>query len=480
MKNYLLISLAVISAACATNPATGERQFSLMSEQQEIAVGQEADGEIRRDMGLYDDKALQQYVSDIGMRLAKVSERPALPWHFAVVDQPAINAFALPGGYIYMTRGIMPFLQDEHELAGVLGHEIGHVTARHSAAQYSRATGAQLGLVLGSIFVPAARPFGQLAEAGLGLLLMKYGRDDELQSDALGVRYTARAGWNPSGVGGMLSTLDRLDEGDSNRGVPNWLSTHPAPGDRVAQIAEAIKKEAPANNTPPPTEADREAFMRRMDGLMYGDNPDQGLMRGNQFLHRALRFALDFPKGWEVQNSATQVVSKAPNANVFIVLQLVQKPVGRNIEEVALSSMQQAGFRALDGNRGRVNGLDAFVGTYQGTMQDLGNVGVRAAHVAHGQNVYMIAGLAPAQQFNAAESTLDASVRSFRPLTAAQAEAIRANRIDLYVARSGDTWQSLAERNGSLIKPSTLAAMNGRSANQQPRAGERLKIVVAG
>src|SRR5438034_10468257 len=171
-----------MTTSCATNTATGRRQFSLMSEDQEIQIGRQQDVEVRREMGVYGDRALQQYVSDIGLRLAQQSERPNLPWHFTIVDVPAINAFALPGGYIYITRGIMPFLDDEAELAGVLGHEIGHVTARHAAQQYSKSTGAELGVLLGSIFVPEIRPFGGLAETGLGLLMLKYSRDDELQA----------------------------------------------------------------------------------------------------------------------------------------------------------------------------------------------------------------------------------------------------------------------------------------------------------
>ena len=155
-----ILVVAATTAACATNPATGQRQFSLMSEQQEMSIGQQQDAEVRRQMGVYDDRALQAYVSDIGLRLAHGSERPNLPWQFTIVDVPAINAFALPGGYIYITRGLLPFLGDEAELAGVLGHEIGHVTARHAAQQYSKSTGAELGVLLGSIFVPEVRPFG--------------------------------------------------------------------------------------------------------------------------------------------------------------------------------------------------------------------------------------------------------------------------------------------------------------------------------
>jgi predicted Zn-dependent protease len=467
-------------AACAVNPATGEREFSLMSEQQEIGIGQEMDGQISREMGVYDNRDLQAYVEGIGQRLAQVSERPHLPWKFTVVDSPAINAFALPGGYIYLTRGIMPFLGDEAEMAGVLGHEIGHVTARHSAQQYSRATGAQLGLVLGGLFVPAVRQFGGLAETGLGLLFLRYGREDELQADALGVRYTAQSGWDPAGVAGMLNTLDRIaGESADRRGVPNWLSTHPAPEDRVRRV-QAVIEEARAGTTVSRV-ADRDDYLRRVDGLIYGDNPAQGILRGDEFLHSALRFALDFPRGWQVVNSPSQVVARAPGADVFVLLQLVERPVGRNIEQVALNSMEQAGFTASDGNRTSINGLEAFLGTYDGTIEGLGRVRVRAAHVVHAKNIYLVAGLAPVSLFDRAERELTVSVRSFRPLTAAQAEAIRPDRVQLYTARDGDTWESLVERYGrGAISPATLAIMNGSSSRDQPRAGQRLKIVVAG
>src|SRR3982751_2579187 len=170
------LAFAASLAACATNPVTGKKQISLMSEQQEIALGQQSDPEVRRDMGVYEDARLQEYVQGIGTKLARASERPNLPWHFTVVDSPAVNAFALPGGYVYITRGILPFLDDESQLAGVLGHEIGHVTARHAAQQYTSQTGAGIGLALLSIFVPEARPFQGVAEQAAGLLFLKYRR----------------------------------------------------------------------------------------------------------------------------------------------------------------------------------------------------------------------------------------------------------------------------------------------------------------
>ena len=188
VRRLALFVTVVAAAACATNPATGLREFSLMSEAQEIALGRESDAQIREEMGVYDDPELQRYVSGIGLRLAKLSERPALPWQFTVVDQPAINAFALPGGFIYITRGILPYLDNEAELAGVLGHEIGHVTARHSVQQMSAATAAGVGATLLEIFVPVLRnQAGDAAINALGnVLLSGYGRDHELEADRLG------------------------------------------------------------------------------------------------------------------------------------------------------------------------------------------------------------------------------------------------------------------------------------------------------
>jgi predicted Zn-dependent protease len=481
MRRTCLILALAFAAACATNPVTGKRELSLMSEAQEVQIGQQQDVEVRREMGVYNDRALQEYVSTLGMKLAQVSERPNLPWHFTVVDVPAINAFALPGGYIYITRGILPFLDDEAQLAGVLGHEIGHVTARHAAQQYSRATGAQLGLILGSIFVPQTRPFAQLGESGLGLLFLKYGRDDEEQADTLGVKYASGAGWDPAGVPQMLTTLARIEEASDNKGVPNWLSTHPAPVDRVQKVQTAVQQaEAGAGRFT----TDRDGYLRRIDGIVYGDNPEQGVVRGASFLHAGLRFAIDFPIGWDINNGQTQVVAKEPGADALMLLQLVQQPAGRSLQEVALRSMDSAGFRAASGGRTTINGLEAFVGTYLGSLQDLGRVTVRGAHIALDRDVLFVAGIAPQQTYDRNEPTFIKSINSFRPLSRAEAEAVRPNRIDLYTARSGDTWQSIAERAGRgvgvVIRASTLAIMNGHAVNDQPRPGERLKIVVAG
>ncbi len=471
-------AVAGILTACALNPATGKKEVSLMSESQEIALGQQMDPEVRREMGVYNDPDLQRYVESIGTRLARHSERPEIPWHFTVVDAPAVNAFALPGGYIYITRGILPYLQNEAQLAGVLGHEIGHVTARHAAQQYTKSTGAGIGLTLLSIFVPQARPLEGLAEQAVGVLFLKYGRDDELQADTLGVRYTSASDYDPAGVAGMLTTLERLDQATGSRkGVPNWLSTHPSPEDRVQKI-EPVIQQARAGMGTQPQAADRADFMRRVDGLIYGDSPSEGIVKGSEFLHPDLRLAVTFPHGWEVQNTQAQVVAKAPEREDYMILQLVPDPRG-SVEQIAREGMASAGFRQLTGKATEINGEDAYVGTYQGNLQGLGNVVVMAAHLVHERNVYVLAGLAPRTDIEGVRGAFESSIGSFRALSRAEAARIQPNRVDLYTVRDGDSWQSIAERTGQdTLSGATLAIMNGREPGAKPQPGERIKVVV--
>jgi predicted Zn-dependent protease len=471
-------ALLALLVACATNPVTGRRELMLMSEGQEIAIGQEMDPEIRAEMGLYDDPALQQYLTTLGMRLAKSSERPNLPWQFRVVDQPAINAFAVPGGFIYFTRGILAFLDDEAELVGVLGHEIGHVTARHSAQQYSRAVGGQLGLAALGVFVPAARPFGAISETALGVLFLSYGREAELQADELGARYAAANGWDPAGVPGMLTTLGRLDEAAGDRrGIPNWLSTHPEPLARVKEI-QPLVQELSAGRTG--LARNRDEMLKHVDGMLFGDNPDQGVVQDSAFLHPPLRFRIDFPSNWQVANSPRQVVAQPSGADAAMVLQLVEQPRGTNIRDIAIASMQGAGLRLVQGERTTINGLEAFVGVYEGQIEGLGPVASRAGHIRHDGRIYLVVGLVPPGAFRQADATFDTSIRSFRPLSASEAESIRPDRVDIHVVRQGDTWEALAERSRGAIRAPSLAIMNNHDPGQQPQPGTRVKVVVGG
>jgi predicted Zn-dependent protease len=481
---FFLAAAVALTTACATNPVTGKKQMSLLSEAEELAIGQQQDAEIRREMGVYDDAALQRYVSEIGQELARNSHRPNLPWTFTIVDSPAINAFALPGGYIYLTRGVLAYLDDESELAGVLGHEIGHVTARHAAQAYTRQAQANLGLTILSIFVPSTRPFADLGATGLGVLFLKHGREAELEADRLGVEYGSGAGYDPNGVPRFLSTLARVSA-MSDRGVPNWLSTHPDPGSRVTKAEPVVGKFVSADAK----KVNHDQYLERIQGLTFGDNPKDGVVRGNEFLHPLLRIGVKFPEGWELTNTPDAVMAQEPGTEHYMVLQEVEgtlrQGVGgqssRSIGDIAVAAMRQAGYTVVDGTMERINGQDAHVGLYRGTAKGAGKVMMRAAHIAIGRQLYVVAGFAPEAEFGLVERDIQASVQTFRQLSMSEASNVRPNRLDFYVVRQGDSWQSIAARQSKgFVNAATLAIMNDREVNAQPQPGERVKIVIEG
>ena len=471
---------ALAASACATNPVTGQKEYSLMSEAQEIQMGRQYDPQIRAEMGVYADSAWQEYVQSVGMRLARVSERPNLEWHFAVVDAAAANAFAVPGGYIYITRGLLAHLDSEAEMAGVLGHEIGHVTARHSARAYTREASVGIGAAITSIFFPEAAPYAAAAQTGLGVLFLKYDRNQEVQSDSLGARYAAAAGWQPAGMSDVLETLGRMSAGTDRRGVPNWLATHPQPADRVVKVADevrALEATRPASQWA----VNRDQYWQRLNGLMYGDNPREGIVRGREFVHPDMRFRLAFPERWSVTNGKQQVTARPPEIrDAMMSLELVPDAQGASLEQVAVGSMNKSGFRRLDGGSTRINGLQAYVGVYDGRTQDGADVRVRAAHISHDQRVFLLAGIASQSRYPQVERAFADAIRTFATLDAAEAARVRPNRVGFTTARSGDTWQGIAERTGGLIPARELAVLNGFEAESQPPAGQRIKIVIAG
>jgi predicted Zn-dependent protease len=483
----LLFALAVAaSAACATNPVTGKSQMSLLSEAEELAIGAQQDVEIRREMGVYGDQALQRYVSDIGQELARNSHRPNLPWSFTVVDNSAINAFALPGGYVYVTRGILAYLDDESELAGVLGHEIGHVTARHAAQAYTRQAQAGIALAILGIFVPSTQAFADLGATGLGVLFMKHGREAEIEADRLGVEYGSGAGYDPAGVPRFLSTLARVDA-MSGRGVPNWLSTHPDPGSRVVKAQPVAGK----FTSPDAKKVNRDEYLERIRGLVFGDDVKDGIVRGNEFLHPLLRIGVTFPEGWELTNAASAVLAQEPGTQHFMVLQEVERPATRpgygaqltqqSIADAAIAAMRRAGYTPVDGAFQRINGNDAYVGRYRGNAKDVGKVEMRAAHFAIGRQLYVVAGFAPEKEFDLVDRDIQPALQTFRQLTAQEASNIRPNRIEFYTVRQGDSWQSIAARQGKgYVNAATLAIMNDHEVQVQPQPGDRVKIVVEG
>ena len=441
-----------LAAGCAVNPVTGRRQLALISEAQEIQIGQQAAQEVSQQLGLVEDQALQQYVQRVGAQLAAESERPSLPWQFRVVEDPTPNAFALPGGFIFLTRGMMDLMDSEAEMAAVLGHEIGHVTARHSVTQISRGQLAQLGLGVGSILFPsAARSFGGLAQTGMQLLFLRYGRDAERQADELGFRYALREGFEVREMDDIFATLMRIGEASGRSEIPSWLSSHPAEPERI-RSAQARADTV----TTTPLNVGREAYLARIDGLVYGDNPRQGFFRGGVFLHPDLRFRIDFPQGWRTQNLPQAVNALAPQQDAVMQLTLAQ---GAGADDAARRFFNQQGLQSGQVGRQNVNGNPAVIGYFQAQTQQ-GVIAGMAAFIEHRGQTYQVLAYSPSQSFRRYEPAFRQVIGSFEDLTDPEVLNVRPNRIDIVRTTRQMTLGEFNRQYPSVIPMTELAILN--------------------
>jgi predicted Zn-dependent protease len=466
-----LVATGIVVATCARNPVTGKTQLALISEQQEIEMGKQAADEARQALGVVDDQALQAYVSSLGMLLARASERPNVPWQFTVVEDPAVNAFALPGGPVFVTRGILVAMTSEAELVSVLGHEIGHITARHSVQQISRQQLAQIGLVGAIVLKPELAQFGDLLSSGLGLLFLKFSRENETQADELGFKYMTAHGYNPNEMAEMFHTLERMSASAGAR-VPEWQSTHPDPGNRVAATRARIAAQpALAANT----KVDRDEFLRHLDGIVYGANPRNGFFRGTSFLHPDLKFQLDFPNGWTTDNQAAQVAAISPQQDAIVVLTLA----GNAAPATALRQfLSQQGIQDRGTSTSAVNGLPAATGAFIANTRD-GTVAGWVSFVSYGGNTYRILGYTPSSRVGAYTGTLQQSIGSFRALTDPTALNAKPQRVRLVRI---DRAMNIDEFNGqypSVIPIDKLALINGVERADRIPAGSLVKRVVA-
>lgn len=469
----VLLSLG-LAAGCATNPATGRTQLSLVSEAQEIQMGQQAAQEAAQSIGLVQNDALQAYVQRVGAELAGKTERPALPWTFKVVDDPTPNAFALPGGFIFVTRGLMDLMENESQLATVLGHEIGHVTARHQVTQISRSQLAQLGLGLGSVFVPAVGQLGGVLSSGLNLLFLHYTRDAERQADELGFRYALSTGYDVRQMAEVFRVLERIGEGENRSPLPSWLQTHPGEPERIQSAEQRVA----ALPTPPDTNRlSRAAYLNQINGLIYGENPRNGYFRGTAFYHPDLRFHLTFPQGWRVQNTAEAVMAASPQQSALIQLTLAR---ASGAEAAAQGFFSQQGLRAGQVQRTSIQGIPAVVGQFQAQTQDGVLEGI-AAFLDYGGRTYQILGYGPAGAFRGNASLVEQSISSFGPETRAEYLNVAPNRIAIVRLERATTLGDFNQRYPSAIGLDELALLNQvEGASSLLPAGARVKRVVKG
>lgn len=468
----VLLFLTFHISSCAVNPVTGKRELNLMSESQEIQLGAQSDPEIVAQYGVYDDPKIAAFIDGMGQKMAKISHRPNLAFHFRVLDSPVINAFALPGGYVYFTRGILGYMNSEAEVAGVLGHEIGHVTARHGAKAYTRAQIAQVGLAAGSIASARFRQFGDIAAQSLGLLFLKFGRDQERQSDGLGVQYSTKIGYDATNMSHFFGTLNRL-RGESGQSLPSWQSTHPNPEEREAKTL-ALAHTAQAESQLKVFKTERQHYLNLIDGIVFGDDPRQGFVENGFFYHPQLDFQFPVPTGWQLVNTpqVVQMVNKEQSAGIQFTL--AKEATARAAAEAFVAnSKATVNYSDII----KVHGFSAEVRqtTIAGQQRDLG---VLSYFIAKGRQVYTFHGFAAAASYSKYQATFKRTMSGFDRLRNRKAKNVKPTRVKvLKVRRKTTLGNFLAKHPSQKATPEKLAIVNGMQLTDTLKPGTLVKVL---
>ncbi len=478
----LLIFISINFSGCAVNPATGAQDLVLMTEQNEIALGRNSHKEVLQQYSVYDNPELQAYVSSVGEKLAKNSHRNNLIYRFTVLDSKDVNAFALPGGYIYITRGLMAYLNSEAELAAVLGHEIGHVTARHSVRQYSAAQLTGIGAALGSIFIPGMNQVGtQLMQVLGSAFLRGYGREHELEADKLGAEYVARTNYDANAMLDVIGVLKNQEvfetqrakaEGRESRIYHGVFSTHPDNDTRLQEVVAYAKQYQ--NKTG--TKKGDEAYLAMVDGLIFGDNPQQGITRGNNFYHESLNFSLVFPKQWNLTNLPDKLIITAPQglASQQMLLQDLNKKISPRefmLERLGLKDLQNDAQLTIDGLPAHT-GI-ATVGTEAGQRPG------RFTVIYYNNQAYILIGLSKdpkaLSQFDSA--FLD-TAKSFHRMTDNERALAQPLRLKIVKSTPETDFSSLAKLSPlEQYQEEQLRLLNGLYPQGDARSKVLLKII---
>jgi|CXWL01.1.fsa_nt_gi predicted Zn-dependent protease len=469
MPRTPLLFTILLLAGCATNPVTGKRQLSLVSEAQEIEMGKGEVARARAETGFYPDTALEAYVARVGKAMAAASERPALPWEFHLIDDPMVNAFAAPGGFIFITRGILAYLNSEAELAGVVGHEIGHVTAKHTVSAISRQQVGTIG-ILGAAILAKDERIAQAGSTGLGILFLKFGRDQESQSDGLGHRYSLMQGYDVREMPKTFMTLQRVGEASGNAGrIPGFLSTHPDPGNRVA-VTQAL---ADTVSSYAKLVTGRDRFLDRLDHLVYGQDPRQGYFQGVRFLHPGLLFQFDLPTGWQGINQATQVIGAEPNgAGQLQLSQASQASIA-----AAMQAWQaQQGVTTTAVQQGQIGGSPAQWADFSAVTQDGQQLLGRVAYISYRNAVWQFIGMSVAASWPQLGGAIKNSIGSFAATPANQVFT-RVRELRVMTLPRPMTMAALAAESGGATTAAELALINSVEEGAMQPQGKKLKTI---
>lgn len=459
--------------SCSTNPVTGKKDVILMSEGQELALGQEADPQIVAQFGLYDNPAMQRFISEKGQQMAAISHRSNIKYNFKILDSPVINAFAVPGGYVYFTRGIMAHFNNEAQFAGVLGHEIGHIAARHSAQQQSKQVLSQVGLIAGMILVPELAQFGNEAMQGLGLLFLKFGRDDERQSDELGVEYSTKIGYDANQMADFFLTLQREQQKAGGQAIPEFLSTHPDPGNRyttVHELAAQWQQKLNASNL----KVGRDSYLRLIDGIIYGEDPKQGFVENFVFYHPELKFQFPIPNGWKYLNSPQAFQMAHPEGKAIINLTLAP---GTSLEDAARQTLEGYKLTLVESKNTTVNGNNALA-IVADQKQEQGTIRALTYFIQYGGNIYSIMGITSGNDFNNYFNTFSGTMTNFRQLTDQSKLNKQPERVRIKTVAQNTTLAQALQSNGTpSARLEELAILNGMQLTDRVEKGMLIKVV---
>lgn len=477
----LVVACSVLAAACTpvVNPATGKTEYTMLTPADEARLGREEHPKVLAEYGgAYQDQRAQAYVNTVGQRMKNVSELKSESFTFTVLDSDIVNAFALPGGYVYISRGLLALADNEAELAGVLGHEVGHVNARHTAQRYDRAQTAQWGTaaatILGGIlFGDAGAQLGQQA-GGLGgtYYVQSYSREQEFAADELGIRYLTRAGYDPQAMASFLAKLDadsRLRARLAGKDAPeaDWTSSHPSAPDRVSRArAEAGKG----------GKLDRDTFLAAINGITYGDSPAQGIIRGRTFIHPELDIRFEVPAGFKLANTPQAVQATSSDGRGIIFDMARSRSSGdpaAYLRSEWLGKAEPAQLRETT-----INGRRAATAFAQVTISNRPAVARLAAIEGGNGTVYRFVMANPGNQMSSASAAaFDQMVASFGRPSAAERAAAQPLRIDVHTVRAGDTVASLAARMPIDNARDWFLLLNGME-DRALRPGEKVKLVL--
>jgi predicted Zn-dependent protease len=467
---------------CARNPVSGKRELNLMSQEQEIAIGKESHPSIVSSMGLYEHKNLQAFMNEKGKAMARISHRPDLPYEFHIVDSPVVNAFAVPGGFVYFTRGILAHFNNEAEFAGVLGHEIGHVTARHSARQQNKQLFGTLGTIATAILLPQAT---EMAQQGIGLAILSYSRAHESESDEIGVEYSSKIGYDAHQMANFFATIKRISD-NAGQAIPTFMSTHPDPGNRnvrVNKLATEYQAKNPANY-----QSNREQYMRLIDGIMYGEDPKQGFVENNMFYHPELRFQFPVPNGWAHQNSPSQFQMGPKEGKMAMILMLAK---GNSLDEAAQNLVKELSLKVSESNRTTINGNQAIVlisqqqaPQQQGQPQQQQQQDPRTATqiatwlIQYNNAVYAMHGLTAASTFSDAFRTFQSVAGGFRALTDTEKINRKPERVQVRNVPSDGTFsQAMSALGMPAARLEELGTLNSLKPTDQVARGSLIKVI---